>query len=274
MWIRRLALPVRLVSGTIAAMSIFCLGGCAATHKASHATSTTSSTAAPQPKPVSCKTVNISYEPKLQDQHIHCVLSIKDLTLDVSSDPAWSFSLRDENGVVHQFSEPVSDVGQAGVAPLLQDIDGSGTPALLVVLDIGGSGGEPMAVWRLTGSPPRFVRAGELFGFRQFYRTSEGFFGNYAHSSAVSGTVTLYRWVDDKLVAGAVLDMQAAEADPATGDDRGWVHNGNVLCALNEDDYPAGARAQRTAVLEAAGIDPATAQERFCGQSWVASVYR
>lgn len=204
---------------------------------------------------------------------MRCTLSINNLTLEVSGDPAWSFSLRDQGGVIQQFQEPTSEIGQTGVAPLLQDIDSSGLPVLLVVTDRGGSGGEPMAVWRLAGSPPRFVRAGELFGFRQFYRTTEGLFGNYAHSSAVSGSVTLYRWVDDKLVTVAVLDTQAAEA--AVGDEaRSWVRNGNVLCALSTDDYLPGASAQRTAALKAAGIDPATAQERFCNQGWVASIYR
>lgn len=205
---------------------------------------------------------------------MHCELAIDDLILNVSSDSAWSFSLRNRNTVVQQFREPTEEVGETGVAPLLQDIDHSGKPVLVVVTGRGGTGGEPMAVWRLTGSD-RFVRAGELFGFRRFYRTAEGFFGNYAHSSATSGTVTLYRWVDDRLVTVAVLDTQAAEAIPgAGGEPRDWVRTGDVLCSLSADDDPPGALGQRTAALQDAGIDPATAQQRLCTQPWVASIYR
>ena len=83
--------------------------------------------------------------------------------------------------------------------------------------------------------------------------------------------------MDDKLVTVAVLDSPGGGGCSPTGpgsDSRGWVRTGDVLCALTEDDYPPGAKAQRTAALEAAGIDPATAQERLCTQPWVASIYR
>jgi hypothetical protein len=233
---------------------------------------------APQQVSPPCPNVSIGFQPKLQDQHVRCVLQIaKSLSLDVSSDPAWSFTLRNAGAVAQEFREPTDEIGETGEVPLLQDIDNSGSPELLVIIGRGGTGGEPMAVWRLTGQPgqpPRFVRAGQLFGFRRFYQTAEGFFGNYAHSSAASGTVQLYRWADDKLVDVALLDMQVASTrpDPDSGHDR--VRNGNVLCRLNNDDYPEGARAARTAALEAAGIDPATAAQRFCTQAWVASVYQ
>ncbi len=275
MGISPLAVPLRLVSAALVVASAIGVGGCASSRQSPHSASTTANTVAPQSE--SCNTLHLPDEPKLADQHVRCALSINNLTLDVSSDPAWSFSLQNRTTPIQQFREPTDDVGETGVAPLLQDIDDSGTPVLLVVTGRGGTGGEPMAVWRLTGSPDRFVRAGELFGFRRFYRTTEGFFGNYAHSSAASGTVTLYRWVDDKLVTVAVLDTQAAEAVPATGpggESRDWVRTGDLLCALTEDDYPPGAKAQRTAALQAAGIDPATAQQRLCTQPWVASIYR
>jgi hypothetical protein len=217
-----------------------------------------------------CENLTVEYQPGLAAQHIRCELSLAGLTIDVSSDPAWSFALRDGGGVIQRFREPTDQAGETGAVPLLQDIDGSGTPVLLVVTGRGGTGGEPMAVWRLSGG--RLVRAGELFGFRHFYRTPEGFFGNYAHSSAASGVVTLYRWVDNRLVALAMLDMRAAAAVPDARPD--WVRNGAVLCALSDDDEPAGPRAGRADALRAAGIDPATAQQRFCTQSWVASVYQ
>ncbi|QLL05284.1 hypothetical protein [Mycobacterium vicinigordonae] len=258
----------------LTAASALTIGGCGSSNRSAQSVSSTASSITAQPSLVDCANVKIGLG-ALEDQHVRCVLSIKGMTLEVSSDPAWSFSLRDNSAkgaVVQQFSEPTDEIGETAVAPLLQDIDNSGTPVLLVVTGRGGTGGEPMAVWRLTGQPPRFVRAGELFGFRRFFVSAEGFFGNYSHSSAVSGTVTLYRWVDDKLTTVAVLDTQAAAAPDDT--QRRWVHNGEVLCALSEDDYPAGARVQREAALRAAGIDPATAQDRFCTQPWVASIYR
>ncbi|OBF86730.1 hypothetical protein A5791_20125 [Mycobacterium sp. 852002-51163_SCH5372311] len=206
---------------------------------------------------------------------MRCVLQVgQGLTLDVSSDPAWSFTLRNAGAVAQEFREPTAEIGETGEVPLLQDIDNGGSPELLVVIGRGGTGGEPMAVWRLTGQPPRFVRAGQLFGFRRFYQTTEGFFGNYAHSSVTSGTVQLYRWVDDKLVEVALLDMQVASTRPDPDSRHDWVRNGNVLCRLNNDDYPEGSRAARTAALQAAGIDPATAAQRFCTQRWVASIYQ
>jgi hypothetical protein len=225
-----------------------------------------------------CPNVSIGFQPKLQDQHVRCVLQVaQNLTLDVSSAPAWSFTLRNAGVVAQEFREPTAEIGETGEVPLQQDIDNSGAPELLVVIGRGGTGGEPMAVWRLTGWPgqqPRFVRAGQLFGFRSFYQTAEGYFGNYAHSSAASGTVQLYRWVDDKMVEVALLDMQVASTQPDPDSRHDWVRNGNVLCGLNNDNYPEGSRAARTAALQAAGIDPATAAQRFCTQPWVASIYK
>lgn len=269
MGISRRAAPAGIAAALAAALTIG-TGGCGSSQRSAPSAAPATNAVVPQPK--ACDTVHLDYEPTLADQHVHCVLTIDNLTLDVSSDPAWSFTLHDRNTAIQQFREPADQVGQTGTPPLLQDIDHSGTPVLLIVTGRGGTGGEPMAVWRLAGSRDRFVRAGELFGFRRFYRTTEGFFGNYAHSSAASGTVTLYRWADDTLAKAAVLDTQAAEAPG--GASRDWVRTGDVLCALNADDDPPGARAQQTAALQAAGLDPATAQQRLCSQAWVASIYR
>ena len=239
----------------------------------SSSSSSSSNVAAPQQVLPPCTSVSIEYRPKLQDQHIRCTLRIDNsLGLDVSSDPAWSFTLRNAGAVAQEFRESTDQVGETGNAPLLQDIDDNGTPELLVITGRGGTGGEPMAVWRLTGRPSQFVRAGEIFGFRRFYQTPEGFFGNYAHSSAASGVVQLYRWVEDKLVGVALLDMQVADAPPEPGHQ--WVRNEHVLCRLSTDDYPPGAEAKRTIALRDAGIDPTTAGQRFCGQPWVASIYK
>jgi hypothetical protein len=253
-------------------------GGCRSGGSTSRPGSMSTSVAASQQISPPCPSASVDIQRKLQDQHVRCVLRIDNsLSLDVSSDPAWSFTLRNAGAFAQEFREPTDDIGQSGEVPLLEDIDDSGPPELLVITGRGGTGGEPMAVWRLTaqlGRPPRFVRAGNLFGFRRFYQTPEGFFGNYAHSSAASGTVQLYRWVDDKLVEVALLDMQVASTRPEPDSRQDWVRNGNVLCALNNDDYPEGSRAARTAALQAAGIDPATAAQRFCTQPWVASIYK
>ena len=274
MWFRRISLRATLAVITVAVLAA---GGCKAGGSARVSTSTSPSVAASQQVPPPCPNVSIDSQPKLQDQHVRCVLQIASLSVEASSDPAWSFTLRNQGATVQEFREPTDAIGESGVAPLLQDIDNSGRPVLLVVIGSGGTGGEPMAVWRLMSrpdQPPRFVRAGQLFGFRRFYQTPEGFFGNYAHSSAASGTVQLYRWVDDRLVGVALLDMRAAAAPPDPFAGHEWVRNGNVLCGLNTDDDPAGARAAQTAALQAAGIDPATAQQRFCTQPWVASIYK
>lgn len=277
----QIGFPARATLVVVVAASLMATSGCGqatpphpnATAPASSTSAGRSSMVAPQQILPDCQAIHVADEPKLRDQHIRCVLTVSTgLTLDVSSDPPWSFTLRKDGASIQQFREPVDETGETGAAPQLQDIDHSGTPVLLVVIGRGGSGGEPMAVWRLA-SPPEFVRAGEIFGFRRFYQTPEGLFGNYAHSSAASGAVTLYRWVNDKLVAVAVLDMQAAAASlPPAGHD--WVHNGNVLCALNTEDEPPGSAAKRNAALRAAGIDPATAQQRLCTQPWVATIYR
>lgn len=276
MGVARFGLRATVVAISVSAVAV--AGGCGSGASTSRTGSTSSSASAPQQVSSPCPSVSIGIQPKLPDQHVRCVLYIdKNLTLDVSSDPAWSFTLRNAGAVAQDFREPTDEIGESGEVPLLQDIDNSGPPELLVIIGRGGTGGEPMAVWRLIGQPgqpPRFVRAGKLFGFRRFYQTTEGFFGNYAHTSAASGTVQLYRWVDDKLVEVALLDMQVAEMRPQPESQHDWVRNGNVLCGLDDDDYPAGARAARTAALQAAGIDPATAAQRFCTQPWVASIYK
>ncbi|OLO99858.1 hypothetical protein BVU76_23535 [Mycolicibacterium porcinum] len=217
----------------------------------------------------------ISFEPALAAQNIRCALALDDhSTVTVSSDPAWTFKVRSGDTTVQEFREPTDEVGQTGVAPLLQDIDQSGNPVLLVVTGRGGTGGEPMAVWRPTGQPPHFVRAGDLFGFRQFYRTPEGFFGNYAHSGAGAGSVTLYRWDADTLAEAVVLDVQVPEWPKRPEDTRQWIRNGSTDCTLGDADYPPGALATRTAAMRAAGVDPATAAQQFCTQPWVATLYR
>ncbi|MEZ0054019.1 hypothetical protein ABIA30_005058 [Mycobacterium sp. MAA66] len=240
------------------------LGGCAAAHFSDFSPV---NTAAAQPQLTPCASVPIDYQRPLQDQHIHCGLIVNDhVAIDVSSDPAWSMQVRTDGTPTQQFTEPTTQAGESGEAPVLADIDHSGVPVLLVITDRGGSGGEPMAVWKMSGPPTHFVRAGELFGFQQFYRTPEGLFGNYAHSSADSGDVTLYRWDADRLAKVVDLEVQASgsRADVSSEPAGPWVHNGNTDCRAQGDD----------AVMRTAGIDPATASQQLCTQAWVGSIYQ
>lgn len=221
-----------------------------------------------------CGTVQMSFDQPLSAQHVRCTLTVDDhTTIAVSSDPAWSFTVATDGATTQEFRESTDKIGETGVTPLLQDIDHSGTPVLLVVTDRGGTGGEPMAVWRSNGDK-QFVRAGEVFGFRTFYRTPEGFFGNYAHSGAGAGGVTLYRWDGDTLAEVLVLDVQVPEWTKLPSDKREWIRNGNVDCTLNDSDYPPGALARRDDAMKAAGVDPATAAQHFCNQDWVTTIYK
>ncbi|ODR08337.1 hypothetical protein BHQ15_09590 [Mycolicibacillus koreensis] len=155
---------------------------------------------------------------------------------------------------------------------LLRDLDADGRDELLIITDSGGTGGETMTVWRARGEETTYAPAGEVFGFRTFWQTADGFTAQYAHLGARAGTVTLSRFVDDHLVTVAELRVQAADwADPPGHVD--WETHGATKCALSEDDYPPGALAARTAALRDAGIDPAGAQHRFCAEPWVASLY-
>ncbi|PQM47324.1 hypothetical protein C1Y40_02498 [Mycobacterium talmoniae] len=125
-------------------------------------------------EPAPCDRVDLSYGTRLADQHVRCVLRVNaHLNLEVTSDPAWSFVVRRDGAAGQAFREPTDAIGETGVVPLLQDIDDDGIPELLVVTGRGGSGGEPMAVWRLADQTQQFVRAGDLFGKRLFYRTPE-----------------------------------------------------------------------------------------------------
>lgn len=219
--------------------------------------------AAAQPASTPCANVTLDYQLPLKNQRIHCTLTVNDqVQLDVSSDPPWTMRLRVDGAQVQEFSEPTLVGGETGEPPMFADIDHSGTATLLVITDRGGTGGEPMAVWKMASAPTRFVRAGELFGFRQFYRTTEGLFGNYSHASASSGSVALYRWDGDKLAH--VLDLEVQVADRPDSSDGPWIRNGNTDCRADGD----------AADMRAAGIDPANASRQLCSQLWVGTIYQ
>ena len=111
-----------------------------------NATATTAgstSAVAVQQAPLACQDVHLDYDVELKDQHIRCALNINPgSSIEVSSDPAWSFILRGNGTTTQEFHELTDKIGETGVTPLLADIDNSGIPVLLVVLDRGGTGGE------------------------------------------------------------------------------------------------------------------------------------
>lgn len=171
--------------------------------------------------------------------------------------------------------QEITEDANFGYSPrlLLRDLDADGRDELLIITASGGTGGDAMAVWRATGDATTFRPAGEVFGFRSFWQTADGFIAQYAHSGAAAGTVSMYRFVDDVLVKVAVLDVQRVDW-PDTPPRHRWETHGNTKCALNTDDYPPGALAARTQALRDAGIDPGSAQHRFCSEPWVNDYYR
>ena len=174
-----------MLGGALVAVAM--LAGCGPGHRdpvaTTAATGTTTTTAITSPMAASpatqdCGKVYIDYKPPLAEQHIRCTLQpAAGLTLAVSSDPSWSFELQRADTTVQRFTEITDQIGQSGVAPLLADLDGTGIPSLLVVNGRGGTGGEPMVVWKFNADRSEFVRAGEIFGFRHYYRSTEGLFG-------------------------------------------------------------------------------------------------
>lgn len=126
MGMSRRAAPVGIVAAALAAALTIGSGACANSQRSAPNASSGANAVAPQP--ISCERWHLDYQPKLADQHVDCVLTLGNLTLEVSSDAAWSFAVHDRDTVVQQFREPADQVGQSGVAPLLRDIDHSGTP--------------------------------------------------------------------------------------------------------------------------------------------------
>ncbi|MFD6357597.1 hypothetical protein [Nocardia tengchongensis] len=252
-------------------------------------TSTTLATTSPQARPVleplpapltglpDCAEVKPDYKAPDPDPALHCVLREEDRTgllFEVLGAPAITINVYDAQGQRRQ------SVRQQVVRPqhemqFLADLDGTGGEELLVVTASGGSGGEELAVWHASDTTGQFAFAGTMFGFPyRMQRTTDGFVAIYAHASAGSGEVTISRFVDDKLVTLAVLDVEVAAGTYHPD----WHTNGTAKCALkrtsNDTAVPdAQAMAERNTQLAAAGIDPTTAEDHFCSQPWVGTLY-
>lgn len=209
------------------------------------------------------------------DPTLDCVLRSNDpakLTFEALGTPPITIKVYEPNGIMRQsFTVPVNKPERT--APLLADLDRDGRDELIVVSDVG-SAGDTLDIWRAQQDSGRFVSAGQMSGYPDFRITDERFTALYASTGAGSGRVSLYRFVDDKVVEVGSLFVQAADWPDPPDPARIWYTNGNTLCSFDYDDSPPGRAAARNQALTDAGIDPPSAQDRFCQQTWVADVYR
>lgn len=158
-------------------------------------------------------------------------------------------------------AEPASRA--CGNGFFLRDLDGDGRDEVLIMTGCGGTGGENLAIWRATGNSTQFVRAGETFGFLNFWRTTDGFVAQYAHSSAASGVVSLYEFIGDRLVQAAALEVAVASFDDPYVT-HSWIVTGNTKCALSHGGRPSNALEVGDDRLKAHGIDPVAAEQHLC----------
>jgi hypothetical protein len=190
------------------------------------------------------------------------------ITLEAIGPRPYTIKVFDANGVQQQvFVQQDPDPDRAGL-PEFKDLDGDGRDEVLIPTSGGGSAGRVYEVWRENGGSARFADAGQVFGLGLFNRTSDGkFFAQYGASGAGAMAFDFYRFAGTELVEVLRLDVRR-KIDEASGEVVG------VTCALSGDGYPEGARARRDEALKAAGLDPATAQQRYCAEPWVQSVFR
>ncbi|MBS4102155.1 hypothetical protein KFZ73_13015, partial [Tsukamurella paurometabola] len=175
--------------------------------------------------------------------------------------------VRDGARVVQTITERV--VAAYRTPPFVQRFANDGAGQLLVVTTTGGSGGSGMAVWRARGPKGPFVRGGELFGFpSRVATTDEGFSAMYAHSSAVSGVYTIFRFDGDRVVELLDLPVAAAGAGATPSDGNGPVVTNDRTNCRAVQATPEQARA-----LGQAGVTVAGVGEHFCRQDWVGRTY-
>ena len=209
------------------------------------------------------------------DPKLDCVLRSNDsakLTFEALGTPPITIKVYEPTATLSQtFTVPVNKPERT--PPLIADLDRDGRDELIVVSDVG-SGGDTLDIWRAHKDSGKFTPAGQMFGYPDFRITDERFTALYAGTGAGSGRVSIYRFVNDKVVEVGSLFVQAADWPDPPDPARTWYTNGNTLCSFNNDDNPPGRAAARNQALTDADIDPATAQDRFCKQSWVADVYR
>jgi hypothetical protein len=217
--------------------------------------------------------------PDYDEKSVDCVVKSSDsakLTVEVIGPAPYTVKVFDPSGSQRQvFVQQVRDPARAG-RPEFQDVDGDGRDELVLMTDGGGSGGELYEIWRVARDEDsdQFVDTGSVFGFDDFRQTSDGkFFAIYAHSGAMSGVFRLYHFVADKLVEVVALDLEAV-LDEQQKNQYGSPKAVGTNCKLYEEDDMAGPPAKRDAALREAGLDPATAEQRYCAEPWVQNFYR
>lgn len=156
--------------------------------------------------------------------------------------------------------------------PFVHDLDQDKREELLIVRATGDPAGDVMDVWRSQPNSDQFEMTGTIFGVPRFWMTSDRFIGLFARNGNDAGVAALFRFVDNKLAVLALLDTERRVDNKPL--DPKWRLNANVKCAMNLSDDPPGALGARMDALRAAGVDPATAEEHFCLQPWVAGLYR
>lgn len=181
---------------------------------------------------------------------------------------------RDERVVVRDGERVVQTITaqlMAGYAepPFVQRFAGDGSGQLLVVTSSGGTGGIGMDVWRAQSPTGPFVRGGELFGFPgRVATTDEGFTAMYAHSSAVAGVYTVFRFVGDRVVPLLDIPVAAAEVNGQPIDGEGPViPSGGANCRAVQPSLV------EAAALREAGVTVDGVGARFCRQAWVGRTY-
>lgn len=209
------------------------------------------------------------------DPALDCVLRSKDsakLTFEVLGTPPVTIKVYEPNGTERQtFTQHVDRPERT--PPFLADLDRDGRDELAVVYGAG-PGGNWMNVWRAQRGSGQFMMAGQVFGNSDFRITDEGYTAFFESTGAGAGMASVNRFVGDKIVEVGNMYVQAADWPDPPDPAHSWYTNGNTLCSFNFDDDPPGRIARRNRALTEAGINPPSAQDRFCKQAWVADIYR
>lgn len=212
------------------------------------------------------------------DPALDCVIRTDDgsgIIFEVLGTPAGTIRVFDSDGAQRQIiREPNALLAQR--LPQVVDVDKDKREELLVTTQIAGGGNELTDIWRARPGVNQFIQfdmTGTVFGVPRFLQTPDHFTGIHTPVNSNVGSVTLFRFVDNKLVTLAILDTERRLDNGPLGDPK-WKLNGNVKCALNTSDIPPGAFGARTDAVRAAGLDPASADEHFCMQQWVTTLYR
>lgn len=208
------------------------------------------------------------------DPALDCTIHTSDgsgVVFEVLGTPAGTIRVFNGNGAQLQSIRVPNPIFQQRL-PFLQDLDQDKREELLVVTATGNPAGDLMDVWRARPNSDQFDMTGTIFGVPRFWMTSDRFIGLFSRNGNDAGVAALFRFVDNKLAVLALLDTERRVDNKPL--DPKWRLNANVKCAMNLSDDPPGALGARMDALRAAGVDQTNAEEHFCLQPWVATLYR